>query len=108
MSLVSSLLRNGVPLLTVEDHAVRSGFGANVIEACNLAGLDASRVMRLGMPERWIRQGSRQQQHEEIGIDAKSIARSVRTMLDDAPAADRPEPGRTGHVASDDPVTNNC
>jgi 1-deoxy-D-xylulose-5-phosphate synthase len=89
MTLVSRMLRAGVPILTVEDHAAQGGFGTNVIDACNLAGLDASQVMRLGMPERWILQGARSEQLEEIGIDAKSIARSVRTLIDRPTPADR-------------------
>lgn len=104
MSVVSRLLRSGVPILTVEDHSIRAGFGANVIEACNLAGLDSSKVMRLGMPERWIRQGSRQEQLEEIGIDAKSIARSIRTMLDTPTTTD----GTSSDRRDADTSVTNC
>ena len=83
MELVRRLVESGTPIVTVEDHAIQGGFGANVVDACNMAGLDSSRIVRLGMPQRWIRQGSRTEQMEEIGIDAASIARTVRTLLDD-------------------------
>jgi len=82
-ALIRRLVESGTPIVTVEDHAVQGGFGANVIDACNRAGLDASRIIRLGMPQRWIRQGSRAEQHEEIGIDAASIARRIRLLLDE-------------------------
>ena len=82
IDLIRTLVEAGVPIVTIEDHGIHGGFGANVVEACNLAGLDNARILRLGMPERWILQGSRNEQLEEIGIDPTSIARSIRTLLD--------------------------
>ncbi len=82
MQLIRTLVEAGVPIVTIEDHGIHGGFGANVVDACNLAGLDNARILRLGMPERWILQGSRDEQLEEIGIDPTSIARSIRTLLD--------------------------
>ena len=49
-ALIHRLIESGTPIITVEDHAVHGGFGANVIDACNRAGLDASKIIRLGMP----------------------------------------------------------
>jgi len=96
MELVRRLIESGTPIVTVEDHAIQGGFGANVVDACNLAGLDSSRIVRLGMPQRWIRQGSRTEQMEEIGIDAASIARTVRTLLDDTNGV-LPDPASVQH-----------
>ena len=106
-TLLRELVEAGIPIVTVEDHGIAGGFGANVIEACNLAGLDNARVLRLGMPERWIRQGSRDEQLEEIGIDPASIARSVRSLLDSegssegAASSAAPTGGTTAPVRSD-------
>lgn len=91
-ALIRRLLAADVPLLTIEDHGLRGGFGTNVLDACNLAGVDASSVVRLGMPERWIGHGSRAEQLEEIGIDTTSIARTIRTMLDSPPKASSGQP----------------
>jgi 1-deoxy-D-xylulose-5-phosphate synthase len=88
LTLVRRLVEAGVPIVTIEDHGLRGGFGANVVDECNHAGLDASRITRLGMPERWISQGARTEQHEEIGIDPPAIARTIRAILD----APRPSP----------------
>jgi 1-deoxy-D-xylulose-5-phosphate synthase len=82
MTLIRGLIEARVPIVTIEDHGIQGGFGANVVDACNLAGLNTARILRLGMPERWILQGSRDEQLEEIGIDPTSIARSIRTLLD--------------------------
>ncbi|MSR17973.1 MAG: 1-deoxy-D-xylulose-5-phosphate synthase [Phycisphaerales bacterium] len=81
--LLSRLLTAGVPVVTVEDHSLRGGFGSCVLEAGNELGLDTRLVTRLGLPDSWIYQGERRDQLAEAGIDAASIARHVRNRLDD-------------------------
>jgi 1-deoxy-D-xylulose-5-phosphate synthase len=82
VDLVRRLVEDGVPIITVEDHGLEGGFGSCVIDAAHDAGIDARRITRMGIPCRWIYQGSRASQLEEAGIDAASIARTVRSVLD--------------------------
>ncbi len=84
IQLVQSLIESGVKILTVEDHALRGGFGACVLEACNDRGLPTSLIHRLAMPERYIMQDGRKQQLAETGLDAAGIARKARQILDTA------------------------
>ena len=91
--LLRSLLGRGIPVLTVEDHSVRGGFGSCVLEACNEHGLDARLVTRLGLPDSWIYQGERREQLAEAGLDAPGIAATVRAVLD-RPAAGVAAPAR--------------
>ncbi len=81
LQLIRSLVQAGVPILTVEDHHVMGGFGSCVIEACNDNRLPTDEVHRIGLPDRWIYQGSRSQQLAEAGIDAEGIAASARRIL---------------------------
>ncbi len=76
--LVRALLGRKIPVVTVEDHSLIGGFGAAVLEAAQSMGLDASRVVRLGLPDSWIMQDSRSKQLAEAGIDAAGIARGIR------------------------------
>lgn len=86
IELIKQLLSAGTPILTVEDHALAGGFGAQVLEACNSHGLATDQVYRLGMPDRWVYQDSRAGQLEQTGIDAAGISRKVRQILHrDAP-----------------------
>jgi 1-deoxy-D-xylulose-5-phosphate synthase len=85
--LVRSLLSRHVPIVTVEDHSVVGGFGSAVLEAAQEMGLDASLVTRLGLPDAWIYQDSRNRQKEIAGIDAPAVAKAVRVAVD--AAADR-------------------
>lgn len=78
---IAGLVGAGTPILTVEDHAVISGFGSCVLEACNELGLPTTDVHRLGLPDSWIYQGGRGEQLAEAGIDAAGIARQVREIL---------------------------
>jgi 1-deoxy-D-xylulose-5-phosphate synthase len=86
VELLQGLIRDGVPILTVEDHHRSGGFGAAVLEACNEHGLSAEGIVRLGLPDRFIYQGSRAQQQAEAGIDAEGILRAARKMLETARA----------------------
>ncbi len=80
--LIRSLLERGIPIVTLEDHGLTGGFGAAVVEAASDMGLDAGRVNRLGLPDRWIYQDSRSKQLEEVGLDAPSIAKAIRESVD--------------------------
>lgn len=82
IELIRSLLENNVPIVTVEDHSVTGGFGSGVIEAAADARLDTRLITRLGLPETWIYQGGRGEQLAEAGLDAASIARTIREVLD--------------------------
>ncbi len=88
IELVRSLIARKIPIITVEDHGVEGGFGSCVIDACNEHGLDARLIRPMGLPCRWIYQGARGEQLEEVGLDPASIARTVREVVG-RPAADR-------------------
>jgi 1-deoxy-D-xylulose-5-phosphate synthase len=77
-ALIRSLLEARVPVVTVEDHSIVGGFGAAVLEAAQEMNLDASRIVRLGLPDSWIIQDSRPKQLAIAGIDQQGIARAIR------------------------------
>jgi len=80
--LLRRLLTAGTPIITVEDHSIRGGFGAAVLETCNALGLDTRLVTRMALPDQWIYQGERKEQLAEAGIDGSAIARTVRAILE--------------------------
>jgi len=80
--LVRLLLSREIPVVTIEDHTLIGGFGAAVLESAQQMALDASRVVRLGLPDSWIMQDSRSKQLAEVGIDAAGIARAIRHAAD--------------------------
>lgn len=85
--LIGALLAHGVPVVTVEDHSVVSGFGSAVIEAASELGLHAGLIRRIGLPDTWIAQNGRSAQLAEVGLDANGIARAIRSAAELAPHA---------------------
>jgi 1-deoxy-D-xylulose-5-phosphate synthase len=89
--LLRALLEARIPVVTVEDHSIRGGFGSNVLDACNRLGLDTRLVTRLALPDGWIYQGERKEQLVEAGIDPANIARTLRAVaaapIERAPSA---------------------
>ncbi len=87
VELVESALKRGIPILTIEEQGLIGGFGAALVEEAASRGLDASLIERAGLPDRWIHQGSRDEQLAEAGLDVPGIVRSIR-----AAAARRADP----------------
>ncbi len=73
----------GVPVITVEDHAVINGFGTAVLEHAQQHRYETRMMVRLGLPDRFIAHASRGEQLKEVGLDATGIARSVRAAVEE-------------------------
>ena len=68
-------------VITIEDGCVQGGFGSAVLEffADNNYQL---KVVRLGIPDRYIHHGTVDELHKECGFDPDSIAKKVAELLD--------------------------
>jgi len=82
-------------VVTVEEGALLGGFGSAVLEAASDAGLDSSRVRRLGIPDRFIEHGGREELLAELGLSAAGIAQSCR-LLAAEPIARKNAPAARG------------
>lgn len=80
--LIRDLLTRKIPILTIEDHSIVGGFGTCVLECAQEFKLDASGVVRHGIPDSWIHQDSRSDQLKEVGLDSAGIARMIRHAAD--------------------------
>jgi 1-deoxy-D-xylulose-5-phosphate synthase len=67
-------------VVAVEEAALMTGFGSAVLEAANDAGLDSSRIRRLGIPDHFIEHAERGELLADLGLDAKGIATACRAM----------------------------
>lgn len=77
--LIAEARRTGV-VITVEENVRQGGFGSAVLEMLADEGL-AVRVLRIGLPDRFIEQGTQQQLYARYGLDAEGIAASVRNFM---------------------------
>jgi len=80
--MITSVLGQRHPVLTVEDHMREGGFGSAVLEAAQEMHLPTAHVTRLGLPpDRFIEHGSRAEQLAEVGLDAEGLVAAARQAL---------------------------
>jgi 1-deoxy-D-xylulose-5-phosphate synthase len=73
-------IRDSGFVVTVEEAALAGGFGSAVLEEAAAAGVDASRVRRLGIPDRFIEHAERNELLADLGLDAAGVATACREM----------------------------
>jgi len=61
-------------VLTVEENILNGGFGAAVLEFMETEGLEETRVIRMGLPDRFIEQGSRNVLLSQLELDEQGIS----------------------------------
>jgi len=79
-------------VVTVEEGALMGGFGSALLEAAADNQLDASRVRRLGIPDRYIEHAERHEQLADLGLDAAGIAAACRQMAESRGEIKAPAP----------------
>jgi 1-deoxy-D-xylulose-5-phosphate synthase len=67
-------------LVTVEEGVLAGGFGSAVWETLNDAGA-TPRILRVGLPDRYVTHGKPALLHEEVGFTAQRIAERVLAAL---------------------------
>lgn len=77
--LIAEARRTG-RVVTVEENVLQGGFGSAVLELLNEAGL-ACPVLRLGLPDCFVEQGSQEQLRARYGLDAPGLASRLRSFL---------------------------
>ena len=66
--------------ITLEDNAIAGGAGSAVNEYILSQGL-AVKVLNLGLPDVFIKHGTQEEIHAELGLDAIGIEKSINTFI---------------------------
>ena len=69
-------------IITVEENALLGGFGSAVLEFAEENNLNHPLIKRMGIPDRFIQHGSRNQLLGLLGLDKKGIVQAVKSMLE--------------------------
>ncbi|BCR05751.1 1-deoxy-D-xylulose-5-phosphate synthase 1 [Desulfuromonas versatilis] len=77
--LLGEAIRTGL-VITVEENALQGGFGSAVLELLADAGV-SPRVLRIGLPDRFVEQGSQDELRALCGLDAAGIVRSIQRFV---------------------------
>jgi 1-deoxy-D-xylulose-5-phosphate synthase len=89
-------------LVTVEEGVLAGGFGSAVWETLNEAGA-SPRILRMGLPDRYVTHGKPALLHDEVGFTAERIVERVRAAISAGESAGRaaPRPRIVGAVSGD-------
>jgi 1-deoxy-D-xylulose-5-phosphate synthase len=74
------VFKNFSQVITVEDGTITGGLGSAVLEFMSEHGYHCQ-VMRLGVPDRFIEQGTQQELYALCGFDAEGIYQAVKTVV---------------------------
>jgi 1-deoxy-D-xylulose-5-phosphate synthase len=80
--LVAQLQAEHELLVTVEEGVLAGGFGSAVWETLSDAGLP-SRILRVGLPDRYVTHGAPALLHEEVGFTAEAISARILAAVRD-------------------------
>lgn len=78
-------IEQGQFVVTVEEAVLTGGFGSAVLEAASDAGLDASNIARLGLPDEFVEHGDRGELLASHGLDAAGIAKTCLRLASRGP-----------------------
>ncbi|HAS6052662.1 1-deoxy-D-xylulose-5-phosphate synthase [Vibrio vulnificus] len=79
-ALIRQLANEHDVLITIEENAIAGGAGAGVIEFMMQEKI-MKPVLNLGLPDKFIHQGTQEELHEELGLDAQGIEQAIRHYL---------------------------
>jgi len=79
--LITRLAREIPFILTVEENVLQGGFGSAVLECLADAGIAASRVVRLGISDTFVKHGSQHVLRSKHGVDTPAIVKAVKDMV---------------------------
>jgi len=79
--LLHTIFKKFKKVITLEDGSLIGGLGSAVTEFANDNGYHNVSIHRLGVPDRFIEQGTLQELHHECGIDLQGIVNAVEHFL---------------------------
>ena len=79
--LLSSLAAEHELLVTVEEGVLAGGFGSAVWECLNDTGGQVPRIMRVGLPDRYVTHGKPALLHAEVGFTGRAIAQRIEAAI---------------------------
>jgi 1-deoxy-D-xylulose-5-phosphate synthase len=79
--LLTSLAAEHELLVTVEEGVLSGGFGSAVWECLNDAGGQVPRILRVGLPDRYVAHGKPALLHAEVGFTGRAIAQRIEAAI---------------------------
>ncbi len=68
-------------IVTLEDHVLSGGFGSAVLEFFSEYNSSEPKIIRLGIPDEFVKHGPRDLILKKLGLDAQNISKTVLDIL---------------------------
>ncbi len=80
--LILRLAKKTGRIVTVEEHALQGGFGSAVLECIEDNRLSAVKVLRIGLPDKFIEHGTQAVLRQKYGLDTDGIYASIKDFME--------------------------
>ncbi|MDX6719382.1 MAG: 1-deoxy-D-xylulose-5-phosphate synthase [Solirubrobacteraceae bacterium] len=80
-ALMAQLAAEHELLVTIEEGVLAGGFGSAVWETLNDVDLLRARILRIGLPDRYVTHGTPAMLYEEVGFTGRRIAERIATAV---------------------------
>lgn len=78
--MLTSLLDENMPILTIEEAVLQGGFGSYVLEYAHSKGYYQVQIDRMGIPDKFIEHGDVSSLLEEIGLTTEEVVKRVSVL----------------------------
>jgi 1-deoxy-D-xylulose-5-phosphate synthase len=79
-NMLLQLLKEKMPILTIEEAVLQGGFGSAVLEFANNEGFYNAVIDRMGIPDRFIEHGDVDSLLEEIGLTSNEVGKRLTIL----------------------------
>ncbi|PKF80853.1 1-deoxy-D-xylulose-5-phosphate synthase [Vibrio sp. vnigr-6D03] len=79
-ALISELASTHDVLVTLEENVIAGGAGAGVVEYL-MSSKQIVPVLNLGLPDQFVAQGTQEEMHAELGLDAAGVELAIKDYL---------------------------
>jgi 1-deoxy-D-xylulose-5-phosphate synthase len=80
-TLIDHIVKSHSVIVTVEDNAIAGGAGSAVNEYILSQGV-AIKILNIGLPDTFIKHGTQQEIHQELGLDSKGIIDKITYFVE--------------------------
>jgi 1-deoxy-D-xylulose-5-phosphate synthase len=80
IEMLSGILEENMPILTIEEAVLQGGFGSFVLESANEMGYSGARIDRMGIPDKFIEHGNVNELLEEIEFTVGAVIEKVKYL----------------------------
>ncbi|AOW77814.1 1-deoxy-D-xylulose-5-phosphate synthase [Colwellia sp. PAMC 20917] len=81
LTLIDHIVKSHSVIVTVEDNAIAGGAGSAVNEYILSQGV-AIKILNIGLPDTFIKHGTQQEIHQELGLDSKGIIDKITHFIE--------------------------